>query len=58
MHVNSLVQCALLEKNQAEALNYITLAAKFTNDSRFFFAKGMVLCRLERFQEAHENFIK
>lgn len=53
MHVNSLIQCSLLEKNEAEALNYITLAGKFTNENKFFFTKGMVLSRLDRFLEAH-----
>jgi hypothetical protein len=58
MHVDSLIECALLERNDAEALNYITLAGKFTNDNKYLFAKGMVLSRLERFQEAHEYFVK
>jgi hypothetical protein len=53
MHVNSLVQCSLLEKSNAEAINYITLAGKFTNDNKFLYARGMALCRLKRFQEAH-----
>ncbi len=53
MHVDSLVQCSLLEQNIPEALNYITLAGKFTNDNKFLFAKGMVFCKLERYLEAH-----
>lgn len=58
MHVDSLIQCALLEENQPEALNYITLAGKFTNDSKYLFVKGMVLSRLQKFQDAHECFIQ
>lgn len=48
----------MLVEDVGDALHYLDLAEKFTWDSKLCLAKGLLLSRLGRIEEAHSLFLK
>jgi tetratricopeptide (TPR) repeat protein len=57
-HTPSLINLALLVDQLGDALHYIDIAEKITSENRLWMAKGVLLSKMGRVNEAHELFLR
>lgn len=51
-HTQTLINLALIEPNPSEGLHYLDIAEKFVKNGKLWLAKGVLLSKLGRIQEA------